>query len=469
MSEMSKEDFENSFEQQWQEAFEGAELSPNRNLWDNIESKLAETKPHKSINKQGNYLYTMLGICLLAGTCLQKTTSNLSKQTLPKNNTQATTKKLPIYDSSLLPVNATIYTPILRTTLPTNTPQAGKQMTLPTSTPQAGKSALFIIIQFKQQAHKHVTSKIHELVGKCMQGAKENASEMKLLPVLGMRPLAPCNLQSNPISLVVYATPQKQLEVKRFWVSIQRGVTLASPKVAIHYDNYLRDYAQAHQFNDGIDLSNFFTEVNEKAQYSVANQADIKLGCQVTPHWQISGGVQYRAEFLEQSTNAFFVNYYDYTRHSFLLDILEGNINNPNFAQAIASHPAYRPTGDNSFSISQFNQQSVIHIASRFEYIGVPVQVLGAGQVDKLIRSSTSSYELQDNVAIAYRLNTAAKLSTWSWQIGGGAEIAYKYSAKWAITANSLYFQNIKPIKENKYVAIRPRGLQVNVGAKYMF
>jgi hypothetical protein len=186
---------------------------------------------------------------------------------------------------------------------------------------------------------------------------------------------------------------------------------------------------------------------------------------------------------VEKSTNAFFVNYYDYSRHSFLMDILEGNINSPAFAQAVLNHPSYRPQETNLYSISQFNQQSLIHIASRFEYIGIPMQVgytlnpfrkvaftlLGVAQVDKLIRSSTSSYELQDDVAIAYRLETATKISTWSWQLGAGAQAEYRYSPSWALTANSIYFENIKPIKETKYALVRPRGLQINVGAKYMF
>jgi hypothetical protein len=292
-------------------------------------------------------------------------------------------------------------------------------------------------------------------------------------------------MSKREINYVAYVEPSKDKRYipKPFWVGIQRGIAIASPKLDIRYEAYLADYAAAHQLQDNADLTNFFTETDDRYRYSLANQADIRFGYQFTPRWQFSAGLQYRVEFLEQTTNAFFVNYYDYSRHSFLIDILEGNIENPNFAQAVVNHPTYRSNGDNTFTMSQFNQQSLIHLSSQFEYIGIPMQVgytlrpfrklgfvlLGSAQVDKLIRSATSSYELRDDVATTYKLNTATKLSTWSWQIGGGIQAEYKYNEHWGLTVAGIASQNIKPIKENKYVIVRPRGLQVNVGAKYMF
>ncbi len=524
MSEINKEKFDMSFEQKWLEAFEGAELSPSKNLWDKIDTTLSQHTPDKDVGKGRYFLFSILSLLLFSGIFIHKTTHQVNKHPLNANSKlheanfyYSITPELPIQTTEAgkivhitnnLPTQTTEAGKIVHITnnLPTQTTEAGKIVHItnnlptqiteagkivhitnnsPTQTIEAGKIDSILTNTPTKPINgnwlQHLHKKITRQISKSQDSSKHNI--LKPLPVLAFNTLRQEELCMRKIDFVAYAKPTTQTQAHKFWIAFQRGVTLASPKLTILYDKYLQDYAQLHALGDDIDLSGFFTDITEKAQYSLANQADVRFGCQFNAHWQFSAGIQYRAEFLEQSTNAFFVNYYDYSRHSFLLDILEGNINSPNFVQAIKHHPSYRPNEENAFSILQFNQQSLIHIASRFEYIGIPMQVgytlnpfqklaftiLGAAQVDKLVRSSTSSYELQDNVAIAYRLNTATKISTWSWQIGAGAQAEYRYSPHWALTANSMYFQNIKAIKETKYALISPRGLQVNMGVKYMF
>jgi hypothetical protein len=133
--------------------------------------------------------------------------------------------------------------------------------------------------------------------------------------------------------------------------------------------------------------------------------------------------------------------------------------------------------------MSQFNQQGLIHLSSRFEYLAIPIQIgynlrphekfnitlLGAAQADKLLSSSTASYELSEGVENYYELKGVERLSSWSWQMGFGAQLSYQYSKHWGLMASSLLMQNVKSIKENKYVALSPRGTQVNMGLKYSF
>lgn len=531
MSEMNK-DFEKSFEAQWQEAFDGAELSPRSDLWDSIESQLAPSSPAVEGGRQGLLWFYIVFVWFLGIFFIQKTSrvvaekNNVASQVgkaqatiLPTNTaiqissvpetvvevlpTQQASQNLPAIVTQQASQNLpTIEAQQASRNLPTtvvrrnsNLPaiDAQNKANLPTqpnvpNPPQGiakaekegGKQGGWFGKKAGEQVIKHMKTLIHKAIG---TRSKENAVEA--LTPIAMRTLPVPVLFNREINYVAYAAPSKDKRYtpKPFWIGVQRGLAIASPKLDIRYEAYLADYVEAHQLQDNTDLTNFFTETDDRYRYSLANQADIRFGYQFTPRWQFSAGLQYRIEFLEQTTNAFFVNYYDYSRHSFLIDILEGNIENPNFAQAVVHHPTYRANGDNTFTMSQFNQQSLIHLSSQFQYIGIPMQVgytlrpfkklgfvlLGSAQVDKLVRSATSSYELKDDVATTYKLNTAVKLSTWSWQIGGGIQAEYKYNEHWGLTVTGIASQNIKPIKENKYVVVRPRGLQVNVGAKYMF
>lgn len=519
MSEMNKENFDKNFEQQWQDAFEGAELSPKIDMWDKIEAQLASPTHSTEAGKYG-YLFSWGLLLFLGGFFIQKTVpvsaskhsntltqassragvptkaSNMPVQTssethieknLPTQHTfEAASNPIPqtqaqsSYMGTAVIREARTYSPEAPNTLPT------KQTNLPTQTADKQDSMNFgrepLKVNFIKRATQELRRKIQEVIKQSSPAMQENAVEA--LQPLAMRFPKISEIKAQEIHTVIYPeVVPPTVYLKNFWIGVQRGVTLSPTKLEIHYDRYLADYAKVHQLTDGVNLSDFFTEVEEKAHYSIANQGDIRFGYHFSPRWQFMTGIQYRMEFLEQTTNAFFVNYYDYTRHSFLLDILEGNIQNPNFAQALQNHPTYSPNGANNFTISQFNQKGSIHISSRFEYISIPMQVgytlrpfkklgftiLGGAQVDKLTRSNTSSYELKDDVATTYKLNTASKISTWSWQIGGGIQAEYHFNTRWALTANSILFQNIKSIKENKYVEVRPRGLQINMGTKYMF
>jgi hypothetical protein len=511
MSEMNKDFFEKSFEAQWQDAFEGAELSPHLDLWDKIESQLPPN-PTDSGGRQGYFVYSTVFLAFLGVFFMQKTSrvAVAEKTTVPKiQKTQtihAQASILPIQENSTnglqskitVIVPASAYSvptqkPIVKPVSPTNNTlnvlpaQTAEEDALPTYTSpareqKARRNCQILLKNLRQIGKKTILATQKSKSTK--PATKENAVEAKTLMSLGLIILPPSSPKLQDFNIKLYPeTHPNQIEMQRFWVSVQRGFAFASPKFDIRYENYVKDYAKLHNLEDNADLSNFFTETSDNYMYRFSNQADIRLGYYFSPKWEFSAGVQYRTEFVEQTSNAFFVNYYDYSRHSFLLDILEGNITSSNFAQAIQHHPSYRANGENIFNVSQFNQQDLIHLSSRFEYVGIPMQIgytlkpfkklgivlIGAAQVDKLIRSSTSSYELRDDVENVYKLKTATKLSTWSWQIGGGVQAEYKFNRKWSLTTSALAFENIKPIKENKYVIIRPRGLQLNFGTKYMF
>lgn len=450
--------FDDPFEEEWKEAFEGAELSPLLTDWDSVKRELNR----KRFIFWRNTAIITAGIVFIATSLylFQNTDQPEEKQLSRKVQTQESTlanKQKAAEKSSVVDFDQKNG---IRELAKLNKIQK-KPFVLPAD---SGERKELDIQSGRLQTLPFV---------------KEQPSppDLSVIPSIPMAGKSGTYFSKKPFN-AVNPPPRNQMDKKsKWWTELSLGTAQVNRFPQAAYGLYMQDYMQAHRIGNVVS-NDFFEGVREETTRPLPINAAVKIGYKINQKLTIQTGLQLQTLQFGLKSNSIFKDYATGQTHSFIAAILNNELNNTGLLNAMTNHPAYQPNQVNNFKLEHFNESQSAKLQFKLSYLALPLElsyaffrmpafelrgkagITGALFLKKAMQAGSS--ETADQISEASFRNLI-------WNASLGAELLYHWNDKLSWNLSPDYSLPLLSYTKNNYLDFRPKSWSVNLGLRYRF
>ncbi|MEQ9423211.1 MAG: hypothetical protein RJQ09_02245 [Cyclobacteriaceae bacterium] len=485
-----------SFEEEWREAFEGAEITPTPQLWKGIEGSLAGMEVNKY--RRGVFFYRMLAaasilIAFTLGLILyfQSTESTITDGSIASNEnmevTPSTSNDMEASNDRITSndqvagldddvASEEVFTSNDEVNNPTNSDGLTASVTDTKAAPidpkggVSGNPSLIAVVDEKDD-ETPIDESSGFLVLQGTEVAFDDLSDQISIASLSFRPILldlqdfEMNRDIHPTWALVFPEKKKDNSVGQLWAGFGMSSGVFDPNVGSNNLSQ-EDFLSASLEEQGLDFSQNRATANAIANREESNDPGFSyavaanLGTKIAPRWMIQSGLQYRVAQTQTSTNLLITN--NVTEETFTLNDL-----------------GQKP----DFELEQISaMEQSVKLNNKFEFISVPLKV-GYLVLDKKLQIGlnsgiTTEFFLKNKVTESNGL-----IDTFDQDSGGSSpyrkvffnaigsiDFGYKVFDYYYLSVEPSYRHAISSFTKNSLsVKSSPSSFGLTVGFRYMF
>ncbi len=516
----NSEEDKDSFEKDWEKAFEGTELEPSPLVWSEIEKEISSSR-FRLWWRFGLPLLLVLLVGTVAFVYFDNRNGVSTVGYVPQKNEKIfipspeegstavgeadstlTQKSSALNSDASQPANETSKEVAPETNLPTRTPasiipsDSGEEPFQVDS--KQTEEVLLVDKADSSQTQQKYEPNFTNQTNPSLDPSEDQAPTRVLSPDIPTR-IFSLNVQKLrpegwPLSSRVPELSTVRSEIiprqeinntgrtPKWWLSLAYVPLQVSTGLQTNYNTYLNKYIDAHNVNN-FSGEGFFNDLEENTNSDYSYQIRLHLGWQLNPRLSLRGGLTYTRYQWRQRTNAYFVNQADGSEGIFYHNLASGSVSNPNFVQALLNHPSYDSNASNRLRLSHFhgNNGNDVSLKQSHHYLSLPLEVgwrlnrreqrldytLWAGlSTDLFLRARNQRTNGEGEVT--YHVGEASAYRHLSLSGSLGLQFSYRWNQRWSGFVEprfqkSLYSQT----RSNSNLELSPQGLGLAFGLKY--